>query len=102
MLDCTDQSAAHRWSARLHHAAVLTVFCTSLLAALLLAGPAREVSHVLTLWFKGEGGLSSSNLADLYLVKFKLTPSCVDVTDLVLEHEGGSAEDLACMVSMVC
>lgn len=102
MLDCTDQSAAHRWSARLHHAAVLTVFCISLLAALLLAGPAREVSHVLTLWFKGEGGLSSSNLADLYLVKFKLTPSCVDVTDLVLEHEGGSAEDLACMVSMVC
>jgi hypothetical protein len=28
--------------------------------------------------------------------------ACVDVIDLVVEHEGGSAEDLACMVSMVC
>lgn len=64
-------------------------------------GDAREVSHVLTLWFQGEPGLasgsSSSRLADLDLVKFKLAPACVDISDLVLENEG-SAEGLACMV----
>lgn len=64
-------------------------------------GDAREVSHVLTLWFQGEPGLASSSgssLTDLDLVKFKLAPACVDISDLVLENEG-SAEGLACMVS---
>lgn len=55
---------------------------------------------MLTLWFQGsEGGLSSSSSLDsLELVKFKLAPACVDISDLVVDNEG-SAEGLTRMVS---
>lgn len=69
---------------------------------MLCTGPVREIRHVLTLWFQGgEGGLSSStssSLASLELVKFKLAPACVDISDLVVDNEG-SAEGLTRMVS---
>jgi hypothetical protein len=60
---------------------------------------------VLTLWFQGgEGGglsSSSSSLDSLELVKFKLAPACVDISDLVVDNEG-SAEGLTRMVSGEC
>jgi hypothetical protein len=54
----------------------------------------------MTLWFQGGSGLMSSSLGSLDLVKFKLAPACVDISDLVVNNEG-SDEGLARMVSLL-
>jgi len=61
------------------------------------AGRVREINHSFTLWLKGEEPLTSSNLDSMDLAKFKMSPACVDVCDLVPDN-GGSAEGLTRMV----
>lgn len=67
-------------------------------------GAVREMRHTLTLWFQGgEGPLSATGLQGGVgdITKFKLSPACCDVTDIVLAHEADAAEGLARMVSLV-
>lgn len=85
-----------------HLACWTVVESCCLLVPVLPPGPVREVNHVLTLWFNCANGITSNSSFDsLDLVRFKLTPACVDISDLVVDNEG-SAEGLTRMVRTAC
>jgi hypothetical protein len=97
-------AGSNAYAYTLHSAALFqctldqTTLAAAGFAAGIAAGKLREVSHALTLNFVYGSGTVSSSLSGLLVSNFRLSPACVDISDLVLDNEE-SAEAFARMVS---